>query len=260
MDMVRSLLCFVIAFTGFSTPGLASEGDYVLGPGDVVSVQVYNDTSLSGEHTIDESCQVDLTFVQVAVCGLTPAETAREIRNALTPGYLLHPEVSVRITRYGSQKVEVTGAVSNPGILALEGTTTLSEIITRAGGPAQENVVEALLISPEGNTREYQLDQLAGTSVVVQGGDTVVLKQGRFVTVLGEVNREGTVPFRTGLTVTAALSEAGGPTISAVKRRVRVVRATGETLTVNIRKINEGKESDLALLPDDKVVLRRTAL
>jgi len=237
--------------------GPTAQAAYRLGPGDEIHVHIYQDKTLTGNYTIGEACEIDLTFFQVKVCGLTTTALADAITGALEPDYFLHPEVGVRIITHGSLQVEVTGEVSSPGIYVIEGPSTVSRVVTLAGGPTAGNVIAVNVQRRGGEFEEYSLLDLSTLSVPIHGGDMVILKSGRFVTVLGEVIQSGMVSYRPDLTVTAALGEAGGTTNVARLRRVRLIRANGDNLLLDVRRITEGREPDVLLNPDDKLVVER---
>src|SRR5262249_17256690 len=65
--------------------------------------------------------------------GMTLEELESELVVALKP-YIRQPKVAVAIAEFHSQPVSVIGAVNTPGILQLQGTKTLVEILSMAGG------------------------------------------------------------------------------------------------------------------------------
>lgn len=85
----------------------------------------------------------------------------------------------------------------------------------------------------------------------------------REVSVLGQVNKAGSLGYRDGLTIVQAISEAGGLTEFAAPKRVKLTRRTGngdETITfeVSFSAIIEGKAEDLVLRPGDIVFVPET--
>lgn len=94
---------------------------------------------------------------------------------------------------------------------------------------------------------------------------TVQVKQrgNREVSVLGQVNKAGSLGYRDGLTIVQAVSEAGGLTDFAAPKRVKLTRRTGngeETITfeVSLSAIIEGRAEDLVLRPGDIVFVPET--
>lgn len=248
---------------GLFLAGPAFATDYKLGVDDEIEILVHGEAALSRKAVITRTCTVDVHFLgPVEVCGRTTAEVAAAIGDSFkSNGYLLNPYVVVDVARYGSHIIEVGGQVKTPGTQALAGPTSLSQAIARAGGPASANVLRARVIRRDGQqVEEFYLPDLdlRSEQVLVDTGDRVVLLEPLNVYLSGEVNREGTVPFREGMTVTEALSMAGGPTDFAGLSRAYVLRANGEKIHVNLRRVSKGMEPDFALSPEDQIVIRRS--
>ena len=80
----------------------------------------------------------------------------------------------------------------------------------------------------------------------------------RFI-IQGEVNRPGIYPLRTRMTITHAITLAGGFSEFARQNRIRVVRSwqgRQETIRVNYKRILKGRpEEDVVLRPDDIIIV-----
>jgi polysaccharide export outer membrane protein len=245
----------------FVGPAVASAQDYLLGPGDTIRVAVFGEPTLSRTLQISQACQVDIELIgAVPVCGATPDAVASVITAKLADGYLVSPSVIVEIAEYGSQRVEVRGAAATPGMITLKGPTPLTEVISMAGGPAQPSVVDVEHAPAGGQATAYPLSQLYVTRdpVLVKGGDTVYLRPGRNVYVDGEVATEGPIAYREGMTVTQAITLAGGPSAYASRRRVIVLRGSGERVAVDLAAVRRGRLVDPVLQPDDRITLPRS--
>jgi polysaccharide export outer membrane protein len=110
--------------------------DTTLGPGDVFSVRVYGEDSMSGNHQVAPDGTINFPLLgPVPVQGLEPPEVADKLQKLLRERDLLrNPHVSVYVEQYASKRVSVMGAVANPGTFPLEPGMTVVEAITRAGG------------------------------------------------------------------------------------------------------------------------------
>ncbi len=259
--MIRRLL--VLAALLGASVAHAEDPAYRVGAGDTLKVEVYGEPTLSREVRVTPSCAIEVQLIgAVPVCGATTVEVAERVRARLADGFLREPTVFVDVAVYGSQRVEVKGAVKKPGIYVLEGSTTLSELITMAGGPESASVFRVTL-SGGGASQDYDLSQLdrAPEKVTVAAGQVVDVHPALTVSVFGEVTRGGQVPYTPGLTVTEALGLAGGANEVAGLSRSYVLRADGGVRErVNIRKIQRAKIPDVALRPDDQLVIRRSLL
>ena len=238
-----------------------AENAYELGAGDTISIEVFKEDDLSRTLTVPSSCTVELPLIgAVSVCGRTPRGLADHIEERLADGYLVNPVVTTDVVTFGSQRVEVVGAVKEPGVVVLTGTMTLSELVASRGGPTDATVLEVEHVRADGTTETDRVSQLptAGSKTYVSAGDVVILRKGRRVFVHGEVRKEGPVPFEEGLTALQALGLAGGPGDFAGLRRAYVLRADGSREPINLKRIADGKDPDVVLGPDDQLVIRRS--
>ncbi len=238
----------------------AQAGEYRVGAGDLLEVQVREEVELSGEVQVTDACTVSLALIgRIEVCGLTPGEIEARVEGAYQSGYLLDPAVAVRVLEHRSQRVDVLGEVQKRGPVYLQGPTSLVEVISAAGGPAAENVVDVEVISAAGESVRYDLRAITASAaeVLVRPGDKIVLRPGKVVYIEGQLKRPGEVTLRDGLTVTQALALAGGPDEFANLRRVILRRADGEQLRVNVPRVHRGLDPDLVLRADDHIVVPR---
>jgi polysaccharide biosynthesis/export protein VpsN len=93
---------------------------------------------------------------------------------------------------------------------------------------------------------------LSDPSVVVQ----VKEYNSRRVTIMGQVSKPGTFPYKTGLTLIQALSQAGGVTGIANLDKVNLTRRTGSgsrTVVISIGTIMEGRSADVPLQSGDRI-------
>jgi polysaccharide export outer membrane protein len=70
----------------------------------------------------------------VEAAGLTANALEAKLVRLLSDGYVINPNVTVRIKGYKSKRVYVLGQVKSPGTYSLDKETSLIEIISRAGG------------------------------------------------------------------------------------------------------------------------------
>jgi polysaccharide export outer membrane protein len=110
--------------------------DTTLGPGDVFSVRVYGEESISGSHRVAPDGTINFPLLgPVQVSGLEPPEVANKLQTELRERDLLrHPHVSVYVDAYASKRISVVGAVANPGTFPLEPGMTVVQAISMAGG------------------------------------------------------------------------------------------------------------------------------
>jgi len=114
----------------------AATDDTTLGPGDVFTVRIYGEDTMSGSHQVAPDGTISFPLLgSVQVSGLEPTEVAQKIQTALRERDLLrNPHVSVDVEEDASKRVSVMGAVANPGTFQLEPGMTVVQAISMAGG------------------------------------------------------------------------------------------------------------------------------
>lgn len=119
---------------GAPDPVETPKAPQAIGAGDKVRVTVFQVESLSGEFPVEENGQINYPLLgSVKAQGLTPAQLATNISQELKQKYLKNPDVQVAILQSDSS-ITVEGAVNQPGVLPMQGTTTLIQAVAMARG------------------------------------------------------------------------------------------------------------------------------
>ena len=138
---------------------------YTIITNDRLGVHIFQEDDLSLTVRVDAKGDINLNLVGIVhVYGQTLAEAERTIENAYRDGRVLrHPEVTITVEEYAPREVSIQGQVKSPGRLGLpiETATTLTEIISRAGGftdTARGSAVRVTRIMPDGTTKVFEAD------------------------------------------------------------------------------------------------------
>ena len=240
------------------------ERSYRVGPGDVVDVVVYQEEGLGGLFVINDAGDVTLPLIgAIPAQGLSTSELARKIKTDLGKNYLVNPQVTVRVETYSSQPVQVLGSVSNPGIVYLEGPTTLQELLARVGGVATEQSAREIVIKNEWDGASHRISNVGRLlttgegNITLRGGDVVYVREGDTIFVNGYVEKPGTIPYQDGLTITQALALAGGTSQAANTREAYILRGDSR-IAINLRRIMKGRDSDVPLERGDQLVIEQS--
>jgi polysaccharide export outer membrane protein len=193
--------------------------------------------------------------------------------------YVLQPDVSVSVLEFRSQPVSVLGAVKNSGIIQVQGRRTVVEMLSLAGG-LDATAGSTLEITrrlewgriplpgatddPSGqfNVARISLKSLIGArnpqeNILVQPHDVISVPRAETVYVMGQVMKPGGFPLDSheAITVLQALSMAGGFDKTAQASNAKLLRVSSgserKEVPVDLRKILDGKNSDVAMLPND---------
>lgn len=109
--------------------------DATLGARDIIEIRVYRQEDVSGVFEVSPDCTISYPLIgAVEVCGKTPPQVEKTIRERLADGYIKDPHVSVLVKEYKSKTVSVFGQVKKPGTLPYAGGMTVVEAISQAGG------------------------------------------------------------------------------------------------------------------------------
>jgi len=249
-------------------------GDYEVGPGDVLDIAVYGNEDLSRVPTVQTNGSITFPLLgEVQVAGLTVAEVQRKVTNLLAKDYLVNPQVEVKVKEYQSQFVSVVGEVNSPGRKPIRGRMRLVDALVESGGFKASASAEVLITRTDGSFDDGKPSitvRISGSATLqdqinlqlpLKNGDIITALPKSFVTVDGEVTRPGRYAIESDLTVTGAISLAGGFTrfgSSNVKLR-RTDPQTGKTtiIEVDYKKVRNGKKPDVPLLPNDVVSVSR---
>ncbi|HHT9145581.1 MAG TPA: polysaccharide biosynthesis/export family protein [Candidatus Wunengus sp. YC61] len=230
----------------------------------------------------------------VKVAGLTPFELEKKLDKLLSEGYLVNPHVSVIVAEYHSKEIYVLGAVRSPGVYPLLGKESILEILSKAGGVSTSEAGSDIIILRKNVSADNTVSQksLLDTSAVsktntpinreieyirlnlqklfkkgdialnidLQDQDTLYIPMAESIFVFGQVGSPGAIKLlEKDITVTEAISMAGGFTGIASPSRTRIVRMENgveKTIYINVNKIVRGKKSkDIILKAGDIIVV-----
>ena len=115
---------------GSATASAAQAAAPGLIPGDVVRVRVWREPDLSGDFAVDENGTVVLPRLgRIDAAGVPPAALRERVVRGYT-AFLNHTSVEVTLLR----RVQVLGAVRNPGLYPVDATMTVGDALALAGG------------------------------------------------------------------------------------------------------------------------------
>ena len=203
--------------------------DYKLGPGDIISVTVWDHPELTIPAGSYRSAELSGTLVGedgnifYPYAGVLKAAglTVREVRDQLAKklaSYIEKVQLDVRVVSFRSKRVYVVGEVNKPGLQPIDDIPmTMLEAVNRAGGFSSEADHGNVLLTRHGETFRVDLQALyeqgqTAENIRLESGDIVNVpdRQQNKVFVLGEVNKPGGfVMNKRRITLAEALGEAG---------------------------------------------------
>jgi len=184
-EMVAVLVRYVL-FLCLSVPSamtFAEDGVYLLGPGDLVRIRVYDEPDLSlDEIRIGMAGSLSFPLLgDVPVVGQTPERLEAYLVDRLKGPYLVNPSVTVSILEY--RPFYINGEVRKPGSYSFYPGMTIDRAISVAGGFTDRASREKIFVEhdlsdsrdPDGTPEER-----ATLSDQVLPGDVITVRQGFF--------------------------------------------------------------------------------
>lgn len=261
--------------------------DYELGPNDQILIGVPQAQEINQRpFRIDSDGFIDLPLAgRIHAAGLT----VRGLEGLLTSklrDYIREPQVTITVVQFRSEPVFFLGSFRTPGIYPLRGGRTLVEMLATVGGlqPTAGRRIKITRRAEYGpiplanavedpekkvSTVEISLDSLTQNvnpdeDLVLKAYDIVTAETAQPVFVSGEVVKPGAITLgeQQSISVTAAVTQAGGFTAAASRNKVRILRpilgmSRRAEIEVNLNRIYEGKENDFPLLPNDVLYVPR---
>src|SRR5262245_49224624 len=167
-------------------------GEYRIGPGDSLSIVVYNHADLSTDVPVRPDGLVNTPLVEnMQAAGKTPSELARDIEKRLTE-YVRTPMVNVIVKGFVgtyADQVRVLGQAANPQALPYRSGMTLPDgmIAVRGLGECAAGKRPRLIRRVDGKVQEIRLrlDDLINdgdirANLAVQRGDVIIIPESRF--------------------------------------------------------------------------------
>lgn len=194
----------------------AEETNYVLGPGDVLKITVYNSPDLTLETRVTENGTISFPLLgEIQLGGITAPAAEKKIADLLENGrFLKNPQINILVTQFQSKMISVLGSVYKPGRYPLDRATNLTDLLALVGGATSDGSDLITVIGKSGKT-EYDLHSIVGKAdgsqnIPLVGGE-IVYVHARDISVMGQVNRPGKYSVIGGVrTVSDFLGIAGG--------------------------------------------------
>jgi polysaccharide export outer membrane protein len=260
------------------------QGDYLIGSGDLLGVDVFDVPELSRDVRVSETGYISLPLMpsKVKAASLTPYQLQDKLAELLqTNGLVSTPQVSVTVKEQHSQPITVIGAVKNPMVIQALRKTTLLQALSQANGIAEDagSTVVITRPSPEPNDTADVVDAPppvppqtftinmgdllnSGDSrfdIPLVGGDVVSVPRAGIIYVVGAVQKPGGFLLENDfdhMTMLKMLSLAGGTTNTAKKKNAVILRKNPDTgqrdqVPVDLSKIEHLKSQDIQLEAND---------
>lgn len=251
--------------------GVSSPADYIIGPADLLEVQVFESEKLTDKVRVSSRGDITLPLLgSIKVSGLSAREAELRIEDLLkSEGFIKDPHVTVFIEEYNSKIVTVVGLVEEPGNHSITGRQTLLDVLVAAKG-FQEKAGRTVYLSRSeetGNKQTYMidLDELlfngnSELNVVMKPGDVIYVPAAGNVYIEGAVGRSGAYPIQKDLTtISQILISAGGVAPYGDASNIKLIRFLGdgnrEIKNIDLNKIQSGEVEDILVRDRDALIV-----
>lgn len=275
---------------------ITSADDYRIAPNDVIEIRIEKAPEISGMFRVSSTGTIVVNYLgRITVVNKTPDQLSQTIAESLRGDYLTNPHVVVEVKQYNSRAFFIQGSVRNPGMFYIEGPPSLLKLIIIAGGLADNHGSTAFVIreikepesavveatdTPPGSEPDktekpkYELIKrnisglLKGAfdqDLMIEPGDVVNIPSSEVFFVAGEVHAPGSFPLKENTNLRQAITLAQGTTPNAALGRGIIFRddpITGkrQEIPVDIAEVMKGKKGDLAIMPNDTVIVPHSRL
>lgn len=242
-------------------PDASQDKDYIIGPEDILEIQVWGNRDLNQSVFVRPDGRTSLPLVgEIGVAG----KSVQQLQDHLTNVYektVKGAVVTVIVREIKSRPVYFIGGFGRPGVMQLTRDLTLLQAISVIGGvlPNADSEKGFLLRGdkriPIDFNRLVQRGDLS-QNPKLEPGDSVVVPLADAVYINGEVKAPGAVKYTGDLTILRALTQVGGITPLAAAGRVDILRGNAEKkerIRVDVDKMMRSPDEnpDIRLQPND---------
>ena len=239
---------------------IATPQNYVLGPGDMVIIDIYGDTQESQQIEVSPDGDVVVpNYGPVHVSGLSVAAAQNKIRSKLGE-YYASSSIKVTVGQTRTIMVNVMGEVKTPGTYTVSAFATVFHALYMAGGVNDLGTLRNIKVYRQGRLIStvdvYQFilnGRLAGN---VRLADNDVIQVGTYdaiVDISGRVKRPMAYELREDESLSTLLNYSGGFASDAYKKSLRVLRKNGRMKSVF--NVEEFERNAFKMADGDSVIV-----
>jgi len=190
--------------------------DYMLGPGDKLSIEYFGNENLTKEGFIGRTGILHLPLLgPVTLAGLTFSE-ANSLITRKVKSELIGMEVFITLSELRSIDIYLVGAAYKPGSYAVSALSTITNALFASGGPSEVGSLRNIQLKRNGKlVKEFDLYSLllkgdTSNDVRLQQGDVIFIPLLKAtVQVSGSVQRPGKFEIKEGEKISDLYEYAG---------------------------------------------------
>jgi polysaccharide export outer membrane protein len=263
---------------------------YLLGPGDVLDLRVYNEPQFNGTLIVNDEGMLEVPFVETPIRAQcrNDREIKQDVIKALAK-YLNKPQVSLQVREMRSRPPAVVfGAVRSPSRVQMQRRAHLLDLLATSGGITEAaggdvqifHTEPVMCPEPEEDVASVPMDSYKPSdptqigydiysvrelkdgkkeaNPVIRPGDIVIVQEALPVYIMGAVRSPQGLYLKNGMQLKQAIAMVGGLNKEAKASSVIIWRKKKgqpepEKLIINYNDIKKEKAKDIDLQPYDIV-------
>ena len=237
--------------------------DYMVGPGDILSIQLYGKENRQLDLEINASG--DLVFPElgaVSLAGLTFTEAKTKIAN-MVKGQLIGTQAITNLSELRAIQIFVVGEAYEPGAYMVNSLTTISQAISYAGGFSEIGSMRSITLNRGGQKiADFDLYEmlLKGNTAAdqrLQSNDVIFIPAvSEQAAVTGEVIRPAIYELKGETELSQLLEMAGGLKPTASNRNALLERFQQGDRVLHRINLAEAKRQEMLVRNGDELTVR----
>jgi polysaccharide export outer membrane protein len=256
--------------------------EYIIGPGDVLSVYVPGMVERSARVTmadgdyggfrVNADGSIFLPHVgAVQVAGLSLSQVQEKLVG-IFKAYIKNPVLTVEIIDFKSQPVSLLGQFNTPGIKFLDRPTSLLYGLALGNGTTDAANLRGARLIRDQRTLPVDIYELLNhndmsQNIQLRPNDTLYVpgNEDQRVFVFGAVGKAGVVPMsKGGINLIEALAQADIGSKNYNEKQIRIIRSLsptkGQLMVVDLGMIMDGNALPMQLMDGDIVYVPKTRM
>ncbi|KVX03503.1 SLBB domain-containing protein [Shewanella frigidimarina] len=233
--------------------------DYMVGPGDIIKLQLYGKESKEYSLTINRDGTIQIPDLgPVSVVGLSFANLRLEVSKRIKQ-QMIGVESNISMGELRSIRIFIAGDAYKPGSYTVSSLSTITQALFVAGGVNEIGSLRNVQVKRSGKLiGSFDLYDLllrgdASGDINLRSGDVVFIPSiGGLVSVAGEVRRPAIYELKKNETIANVISMAAGVTQGAYPKNSSIERynANGLKTIINVDLTSENGNNTLAKAGD----------
>jgi polysaccharide export outer membrane protein len=273
----RKIICFCLILLSTSHIEAQPSELYNVDINDVISIKVLGHSNLDTILSVAADGTIAFPYLgNIYIKDMTLPDIEKRIIKKLSSGYIKEPVVSVSLIQALSKKVFIHGEVIKTGTFPFEKDMTIVKALSIAGGIRESGIYGKVKVrrKQEGVPGFKGITEAAISNGIIkdstvedmllQPDDILIVERNESFFIQGEVTKPGQYVLEDNMTVSRAITVAGGISQGGLHGKIKVRRKRGEgpgyeDIEINLKGIIEGViKDDMLLEKDDIVIIERS--